>query len=240
GVEWVRWSDPVEGAYFLEAPKGWKVEGGTARRSAVDIKQWNRITSPDGKTQILQGDPGLPSMYMVPTQLSAQLGQREGQPNGPGSTVYIMRFQPGAVFAQSWAQRISGGQVQIKDQKERRDFEEMMRKIYPSTNVAQTVWSYGDVSFTTSRGQAGYALAGTSMTTVAGMSSWYVALLDGFLTPPEQSSQTFSIAMHVLSSTQANPQWVSAQQKTTMEVSRITKETGDYIAKIQSDSYWNR
>src|SRR5581483_4541534 len=76
--------------------------------------------------------------------------------------------------------------------------------------------------------------------TVAGMSSWYVALLDGFLTPPEQSSQTFSIAMHVLSSTQANPQWVSAQQKTTMEVSRITKETGDYIAKIQSDSYWNR
>ncbi|MBZ5605792.1 MAG: hypothetical protein LAO79_26120 [Acidobacteriia bacterium] len=240
GVEWVRWSDPVEGAYSLEAPKGWKIEGGTSRRSAVDIKQWNRLTSPDGKTQIFQGDPGIPSMYMVPTQMMAQLGQREGQPSAPGSTVFILRFQPGVVYAQSWAQKIAGGAVQVKDQKERHDFEEMMRKFYPSTAVAQQVWSYGDVSFVTARGQAGYSLAGTSLTTVAGMSSWYVALLDGFVTPAEQSAQTFAVAMHVLSSTQANPQWQAAQQKTTAEVSRITHETAEYVSKIQSDSYWNR
>jgi hypothetical protein len=240
GVEWVRWSDPTEGAYILDAPKGWKVEGGTSRRSAVDIKQWNRFTSPDGRAHIFTGDPTLPSMYTVPTPTMAQLGIREGQPYAPGSTIFVLRFQPGVVYAQQWAQKISGGPIQVKDQKERRDFEEMMRKLYPSTAVAQQVWSYGDVSFTTARGEAGYALAGTSMTTVAGMSSWYVSLLNGFVSPGDQGPQTFAMAMHILESTQANPQWVAAQQKTTMEVSRINHETAEYISKIQSDTYWSR
>jgi len=240
GMEWVHWSDPAEHAYSLDTPKGWKVEGGTTRRSAVDIKQWNRFTSPDGKSIIFTGDPTLPSMYMVPTQLTAQLGQREGQPNAPGSTVFILRFQPGAVYAEWWAGKISGEPVQVRERKERRDFEDMMRKFYPSTAVAQQVWSYGDVSFTTARGQAGYALAGTSMTTVAGMSSWFVNYLAGFLCPIDQTKTVFSIATHITTSTQANAQWVQSQQKTTMEVSRITHETAEYVSKIQSESYWNR
>src|SRR5579872_559358 len=241
GVQWVRWSDPTEGAYSLDAPKGWKVEGGSARRGAVDVRQWNRFTSPDGKTAIYGFDPNLPSMYIVPSQLTTSLGQREGQPYSPGSPWIIMRFQTGMAYAQWWAQRIAGGPIEVKEQKQRRDLEDLMHKLYPNTAVAQTVYSYGDVSFTTARGQAGYVLAGTVMTTITSAgSNWFVNYLAGFTCPLDQSKQTFNIATHIGTSTQANLQWVQSQQKTTMEVSRINHETAEYVSKVQSESYWNR
>jgi hypothetical protein len=240
GVQWTRWTDPAEGAYSFEVPKGWRVEGGTLRRGAVDVRQWNKISSPDGKTAIYSGDPQMPSMYVVPSQMMMQMGQREGQPYAPGSPWLILRYQPGVAYAEQWARKIGRGQIQIRDRKERHDLEEQMRKLYPSTGVAQQVYTYGEVSFTTAQGEAGYAIAGTQMTTISGMSNWFVSFLGGFTSPQDQAKQTFAIATHISATRQQSAQWTAAQQKTTMEVSRINHETAEYISKAQSDSYWAR
>jgi hypothetical protein len=234
GIEWVRWTDPVEHAYSLEVPKGWKVEGGAFRRSAIDVHAWNRFTSPDGQTVIFSSDRDLPGMFQVPNQINTKF-------KSPGQNV--AQYQTGAVFAEGWARRIGGGGIQVKD---KRPLEELnkaaaKRNAAFNTGVSQKMESFGEVSFTTGD-KAGYVAAGTSITRVQGadLVSWFVTYLAGFLCPLGKAPATMAIGTHILNSNKVSEAWFYGQQKTTAATSKIIAETSDYVSKVRSESYWSQ
>ena len=48
GLQYVRFSDPKEGAFTIDVPAGWKTEGGLFRFHAIDPRAAVESVSPDG------------------------------------------------------------------------------------------------------------------------------------------------------------------------------------------------
>src|ERR1700729_765436 len=75
---WTRVSDHTEHAFSVDAPTGWKVNGGVIRRSPMQPHIVIQIESPGGATRFILGNVDAIS-YSILTPLSYQLGFREGQ-----------------------------------------------------------------------------------------------------------------------------------------------------------------
>lgn len=241
GVEWTRWSDPVENAISMEVPRGWRAEGGTVRRGSVDVHQSIRTTSPDG-IMIFSGDPDQHS-YVLPTQTMAMGGWREGSLYSPGygSQFIVMRYTPGVAFAEQWARRL--GAAQIRERKSRDDLaaEANAANRGAGAGVVQNQTTVGEVSFSTQSGSAGWVIATTQVTASAEMGGmWFVTGLLGYVAPPNRVQTAGAVLAHMIQTFQVNPQWFQGQQQTISQTSRTVSETANAMAKIASDSYWGR
>ena len=98
--QWVKWTDPKEGAFSLMVPKDWKVDGQSGLvRPYIDPSAWFSARR-DGKdsTAITLLDPAPPT-YIEPSQMLAMTGFREGAKYNPSGGVtqdmIVMRY-PGA------------------------------------------------------------------------------------------------------------------------------------------------
>src|SRR5262249_19095539 len=130
--------------------------------------------------------------------------------------------------------------AQIKDRRSRDDLANRANALANTAGPARISTTAGDVSFLTRQNQAGYVLASTQLTSVAGVDSamWFVTTLGGYTAPPERV-RTASAAMALMLDTfQVNPQWYGAQQQATAQTSRIVTETNAYVSRLQSESYW--
>jgi hypothetical protein len=105
-IQWHQFVDPNEGSFSMDAPAGWRVIGGIARRNALQYWFWLSAFSPDGNTIIAFGDPESQS-YILPNRMLAMAGFREGSLyNGGGGTLYtVSRYVPGLSFGQFYGQR---------------------------------------------------------------------------------------------------------------------------------------
>jgi hypothetical protein len=61
-LSFVRFTDPTEGAFTLEVPRGWQVRGGLNHAGLGDFRWFVEARSPDGIT-IIQGDPNCPQIF---------------------------------------------------------------------------------------------------------------------------------------------------------------------------------
>ena len=94
GLSFVPWTDPREGAFRVEVPRGWKVDGGAFRAGPTDTRTALSVTSPDGGISISVGDSRLPGLCIAPNRITAMSGVRasspircglpEKTPRGPG------------------------------------------------------------------------------------------------------------------------------------------------------------
>ena len=102
-LQWVKFTDPQEGAFSLDMPQNWRNTGGTQRFNALQFRNWALAVSPDGETTIALNDPTA-SSYIAPSPLLAAGGFRIGSRyNGGGNTVYIVApYQTGQQYAESW------------------------------------------------------------------------------------------------------------------------------------------
>lgn len=242
GIEWTRWSDPAENAISLEAPRGWRMEGGTVRRGPSDVHQWVRATSPDG-VMIAWGDRDQTS-YVLPSQTLAMGGWREGSRYSPGygTQMIVMRYIPGVAFAEQWAQQHMGA-AQIRERKSRDDLAAQTNAANRNVGagVVQNQTTVGEVSFSTANGAAGYLMAATQYTGSAELGGmWFVTTLLGYVAPPNRVPAANAVTAHMLTSFRMNPQWFQGQQQTIAATTQIVSETANYISKLQSDSYWGR
>src|ERR1700722_5398087 len=108
GVSFATWRDPAEGAFTVSVPQGWTVTGGTRRASQIDPRTSVDLRSPDGVLHVVLGDQSI-GAFEVPDPVRLRMGLREGQtiPAGPSSpmAVTLLRYMPGAQFAQQYIRR---------------------------------------------------------------------------------------------------------------------------------------
>ncbi|RMF26782.1 MAG: hypothetical protein D6765_08445 [Bacteroidetes bacterium] len=241
-VTYVTYTDPAEGAFSLEVPKGWKTEGSLNRKTALAYSPWVRITSPDGGTVLFFGDANLPT-FLVPGGMG-WMGGREGQwvPGYEGVMAY-RSYRNGEQFAQEYAQTFGdqwGSCRLLETRPEHRLSARVMQEVrqYFGPWGLNPVVSGGEVRFTCGRNQeyTGRVLAVTVYLEGYGMRMWSVDRLGGFVAPGNRSEEVEAIFHHVLYSFRLNPQWKARQDQLAAQISTAQWQAH---AQWQSQAYNN-
>src|SRR5215469_9395013 len=104
-IQWLRYNDSAEGAFDMEVPLGWQIQGGMYRFGYFDARWMMGARSLDGKVVILINDVNVPP-YVLPSPLTG----REGQPyNKPQQMqMVVARFQEGQPYAEVYAKHRFG------------------------------------------------------------------------------------------------------------------------------------
>ena len=246
-VTYVSWTDPREGAFSLQVPKGWSVEGGLIRRNALDPRAVLRIKSPDGAILLSGGDGEIPGFVLPNPQWSRVFPEGSWYSPGAGIQWQVRRFTPALPFGEEWLQlrlqNLCTG-LEIRDRRDRSDLAEQMdREAAGFRQFGRVTNSAGDIAFTCTEGgqpRQGYLLVTTQLLQAGVLNIWYAKDLLGYLAVPSRVGQAQAILAHVASSVQVNPQWVARQQQTTMQVSQIAAQTQEHISRTIMSSYWNR
>jgi len=104
-LTWTNMEDLREGAFTVDVPAGWQVEGGLFRFSSFDTRPMVRVTSPDGGIVIIRGDYSVPG-FEIPTAASESLGYSEGQSLHPGSM--LLQYMTGEEFGGWYVNGMNG------------------------------------------------------------------------------------------------------------------------------------
>lgn len=243
GLEFQRFTDPAEGAFWLDVPKGWTARGGVARKSAVDVRSVIQVVNPEQSILIQAGDTDIPP-FLEPWGML-----REGQYNGP---MLVRRYVPGADFARDyvlWRLKPAIPDLAIEAARPIPKLQAMVQAVYDAyafPGIERRV-DIGEALFRgtwNGRVSRGHVYAATTRIAVqGGTATWFtgdIASLGGFVAAEDQVETAVAVANRMRESFEINPQWFSTQQRTTAEVSRITSETHRYISNLISETYASR
>ncbi len=224
GLAFTPWRDPREGAFTMNVPQGWKVQGGLVRSSAIDPHPVVFAISPDRRIQIFYGDPNLIPRE-VPNRLTAFARIREGQTTRAswGGPVLMARYESGAQFSRDYVgsqlcrtPQITGGGT-LQDATRQLNAAAVN---YGRTQGAEAQAWVGDTDFRCGA-QAGYVRASTVLAgsaTGQGVGMWFVMELTGFLADPSEAAEARNVLNTMAGSFQIDPQWEARQAQTTRDV----------------------
>ncbi len=234
--------DPNEGAFSIDVPKGWQVQGGTLRRAAVDVVHCLVAQSPNGEQRIQLGDCEVPA-FVVPTQMLAMTGFTEGSMYSPGYGMNFMvrRYLPGTAFLDDYLPWRLGEGLRIASRNERPELVQELNAIAQRHlgGMVQMTRHAGESRFSTrinGQARAGYAFVMTMLTDVGGNGNWNMTDLLVVTAPKAKLDETVNTATRMLATLRLDPGWVARQQQMTGEVSRVVSETNAAIAKTISDT----
>jgi hypothetical protein len=269
-ADYVRWSDPMEGAFTVEVPEGWIVQGGTLRVPGGRHGEVE-MTSPDGAVFISSGDD-YPE-FLEPSNHWAQQGISEGgQVTVPYTNigVPVRRYMPGAQFITEWflPSRAAAGEVlEIRDRSDL-PLVQTLNRLHESSDARanafltgggsrlESVCNAGEVDYTLERDgrrMHGRAFALTQRQSYSttdylhgatNISSWKVITLIVAEAPEDRLAEALAHVARLVQSLEINPQWLAAemrmQAQAAAERSRIIRETQQEISDIISEVALNR
>jgi hypothetical protein len=235
-----RWSDPIERAFSLDVPRGWKVQGGTVRKAAVDVRQVVQAVNPDQSILIQAGDAEIPP-FVEPWGFL-----HEGQYNGPA---LVMRYLPGAELGRAylgWRVQPAMRDLTIDAARPLPQLQQLLQSIqnaYATPGIQKRI-DVGEILFHgtwNGRKSKGYLFAATTrVAQQGGGAMWFsgdLGSLLGFIAADDQIPTTIAALERMRTSFEINPQWFSANARTVDAVSRITAETNKYVSDIITKSY---
>jgi len=206
-------TDPLEKAFMVEVPAGWRSEAGLARRAALQINPYVRSLSPDKMTYLIVGEPTLPG-FTPPTQMLNTIGYREGKlyDSGLGGLSLVMRYLPGAAFARFYGESLSGlcQGVKFAGVQDRPDLAQNAQQLFPMPVPSR--YDGGEARFTCvhNKQEMDVHIEAATRATRDGI-MWNVLLLHGYIAPKASASQARAALDHVLNSFHFTPAWIQMQ-----------------------------
>jgi len=249
-----RFQDPLEKAFTMDVPAGWKIEGGLLRKSPVDVRNYVWATSPDGSTVIRARDPAF-GRFMVPDRTHEAIGVREGTNYqvGIGWTAFVLRYVSGPDFARQYAVKLisdlNASDLQTKAVKPRQDLAKSETATGGFSRIETTA---GEVEFTCSRnGQPcnGKVVAATRLELMSSddplsgrqeFGGWTISYLASYLTPPERLAMTEQIFQHMLDSVHFSEEWGRMQTQIVVDAAQANRGLSQYRDRILDEVYRNR
>ncbi len=212
---WVRFTDPVESAFTVEIPEGWRVAGGVRRFAPSEAPAWVTAASPDGAQTVFAGDPNVGTFLLPNEPFMSTEGAQVPWLHNRGATV--MRYKPGAEYAAAYGARALSAQctdVRVAGTQPLPQLEDTLR---PNVQNATRI-DAGAAEFTCRRGgqeMAAGVAAATVLTTFQGGSGglWQVPVLSGFLAPKGQEADVQAKLDHLLGSFAFDPQFQAAMRR---------------------------
>jgi hypothetical protein len=231
GLQYVRFSDPKEGAFTIDVPAGWKTEGGLFRFHAIDPRAAVESVSPDGQMRIRCGDATIPP-FVDPI-----MGMAEGSVYAPyGYRMQVQRFTPAAIFCRDYAlSRMAQvcPDIEVTEVKDRPDLIPQVTATAPDLGRAARL-SVGQARFRCGRqaqSPVGFCEAVTA--SPAGVTfTWHVAGIEVYQAPPEKASTAESIMRYVAGSRRYNQEWQTMQLQLTAAASRAVSGNANDMANM--------
>jgi hypothetical protein len=213
---WARLTDPLEQAFSLDVPAGWRSEAGLARRAALQINPYVRSLSPDKMTYLMMGEPTLPS-FGPPSQMGNVIGHPEGTlyDAGLGGLTLVLRYLPGAQFARVYGQTALQSlcpSLKFASVQDRPDLAHKADMLVPTVIPSRS--DGGEARFTCTHNKQEMEVrveAATRITNDAIM--WNVILLQAFIAPKGQGDKAEEILNHMGSSITFSPAWIQKQNQ---------------------------
>ncbi len=231
-VQYARFSDPVEGAFTMDVPAGWKTQGGLARHSPTYAQPVVESVSPDGQIRILVGDAAIPP-FIDPS--GDMFLSRLPEGSVYGTVTRVRRFTPGALFCRDYVlSRLSQicPNPQITEVKDRPD---LLPKVADHPLLPRMRVSIGEVWFRC--GDPAQPKVGLCAARTEGVGSpWAVNPIIGYLAPPEKASTARAIMDQMVKSRRFNPQWQRMQNQVAGASSEIASLTANEIAEMAARS----
>lgn len=228
-IQWVRYNDSAEGAFNMDVPLGWQVQGGMYRFGYFDARWMMGVRSLDGKVVIRINDVNVPP-YALPSPQTGREGQAYIKPQQ--FQMVVESFQNAKDYAERYAKH---------------RFDGICKTMKPS----EATWSpklpadWVDSSHSGSSGVVAYTCDTSDGARIADVYA-YTALFQGqgygfwiatpvsILCSPDRCQQAYAMTQHMIDSWQKNPQWVAYQNHLTqVGLQQIRANFGQFMQQMQ-------
>jgi hypothetical protein len=200
---YTEWKDPIEGAFAMQVPAGWKVTGGMYQFAPVDVRLQVDAGSPDGAVHLRIGDASL-TTFVAPGPSSRVRGLHEGQSYDVNGVTYtILHPMSGEQFSRYYVEsklaKVLTG-LKIGESRNRPDVATALGQ--PLAGGA----TLGETEFTFSRG--GHAMHGACYVRIdPGMGGIFVAGPSVALAPANELDAASGALEHMTAHTKLDAQW---------------------------------
>jgi len=225
---WVRYTDNAEGAFSMDVPVGWQVEGGMYRFGYFDVRWMMDVRSLDGKVIIRINDVNIPP-YVLPGPHSGPAGQPFVRPNM--FQMVVDNFRDAQPYAESYAKKRFASACKSLASKAS-DWNPTMPAAWNDEAGARSTQASLAYDCPTSDGAR--VLNVYARTATHGKDGlWTVDVMISLLAAPDKLPLARSMTQHMIESWEENSQWKEHQDRITqMGLAQMRADFGRFMQQM--------
>jgi len=228
-LNWVFYTDTAEGAFSMEVPVGWQVQGGMYRFGYFDVRWMMDVRSLDGKIILRVADVNVPP-YALP---GPQTG-REGQPYSKPQQFQMMvsAYRNGQAYAEMYAKHRFASvcktmNPRAADWTPTRSAE---MKDDPGTRSTD-----GSVSYDCDTSDGPRIASVFAHSTLYPNANFWVVMHISVLTTADRAPLARSTVQHMIDTWRKNPEWVQYQDRMTQAgLQQVRENFGQFMKQMQA------
>jgi len=227
-VQMVSWKDPNEGAFTVDVPKGWNIEGGVVRPY---IDAGLKIVATSGDMGIQVENP-YPPIYTAPNQILDFSGFPEGSHYNPSGGISQDMIVMPERNAQDYIKTVVAASLNLKvDSVKSRD--DLAAKIPKAAYVTQTTAAEATLSGDGKIHKVIVIEQGMSTTAI----TIWTAGLTHYWAPENEIGKVEEIATAMDQSFKLDPTWAKNEQVQVAKRSQIISQSASEISDIISSTF---
>ena len=228
-VHWVNYTDNAEGAFSMDVPVGWQVEGGMYRFGYFDVRWMMDVRSLNGSVIIRIDDPNVPP-YVLPGPHSGPAGHpaiRQGM-----YQMVVDNYREAQPYAEAYAKRRFGSSCSSMTERASDWTSDVATELAKSARREDDrgldCLRLRDVGWT-ARGEclcAGFVVGNDGL--------WVVDPIISIIAKPDDLALAQQMTQHMIDSWQETPRWKDYQdQMTQMGLQQIKADFGRFMQQMQ-------
>jgi hypothetical protein len=228
-LHWVNYTDNAEGAFSMDIPLGWQINGGMYRFGYFDVRWMMDARSLDGNVIIRVDDPDIPP-YVLPGPHSGPAGHpavREGL-----YQMVVDNYRQAQAYAETYARnRFKSTCTSIT--RRQSDWTLTLPQAWQNEAGARSTEASVAYDCATSNGpRIVNVYARTSIHGNDGL--WMVDPIISIIAKPEDLNLAQQMTQHMINSWQETPRWKQHQEEMTqMGRDQIKRDFGQFMQQMQ-------
>jgi hypothetical protein len=228
-LNWVRYTDSAEGAFSMDVPLGWQIQGGMYRFGYFDVRWMMDARSLDGKIILRIDDPNIPP-YVLPGPHTGPAGRMAVKPQQ--YQTMVANYQEALPYAETYARHRFSVVCQSFTPRQT-GWTLTLPPAWQSEAGARVTQATVAFDCPTSDGpRIAEVFARNTLHPASGL--WQVDVLS-LIAAPDVTPLAQSMIQHMIESWQESPQWKQYQdQMTQMGLDQIRVGFGQFLRQMQA------
>jgi hypothetical protein len=229
-LNWVEYTDSAEGAFSIDVPVGWQVQGGMYRFGYFDVRWMIDVRSLDGKIILRIDDANIPP-YALPGPRTGRDGQPYFKPQQ--FQMIVSTYRDGQSYAEMYAKRRFASVCKTMTPRQP-DWSPAMPSAWQIASGGQPTEGRISYDCATSDGPRIASVYARS-TLYRSTGFWLADPVISIITTPSAASLAQSMVQRMIGSWRENPQWKQHQDRMTqVGLKQIRENFGQFMKQMQA------